>query len=121
MRVAKLEMGNNFHKSGSTRIIIPAPRRARPRWSHAMFQCRLARRVARRVACRVTPRLVPSPCAAPFASAVSSAAPRRLLVPCRVPRCHRVPAPRRALPSRGPVPCAVCRHRRRRRHRCRLG
>ena len=75
MRVAKLEMGNNFHKSGSTRIIIPAPRRRRrvpaPRWSHAMFQCHVARRVARRVP---VPRFVPAPCAAPFASAVSCAA-----------------------------------------------
>ena len=88
MRVAKLEMGNNFHKSGSTRI-IPAPRPRRvpvPRWSHAMFQCRVARRVARRVP---VPRFVPSPCAAPFASTVSCAA----LPPCAS-----------ATPRRGPVP-----------------
>ena len=94
MRVAKLEMGNNFHKSGSTRI-IPAPRPRRvpaPRWSHAMFQCRVARRVARRVAGRVpVPRFVPSPCATPFASTVSCAA----LPPCAS-----------ATPRRGPVPCA---------------
>ena len=88
MRVAKLEMGNNFHKSGSTRIIIPAPRRARPRWSHAMFQCRVARRVAGRVP---VPRFVPSPCAAPFASTVSCAA----LPPCAsaTPRPGPVPPP----------------------------
>lgn len=70
MRVAKLEMGNNFHKSGSTRI-IPAPRPCRvpaPRWSYAMFQCRVARRVPVPGA---MPCFVPSPCALPSASAVS--------------------------------------------------
>ena len=79
MRVAKLEMGNNFHKSGSTRI-IPAPR-SRLVPCHVSVPCA--------VPCAM-PRFVPSPCAAPIASAVSCAA----LPPCAS-----------ATQRRGPVPC----------------